>query len=88
MKHPRYELRSITGYETAHAVPGEGKLSTTYWVADTWDCYREVSLQRIASGGRATAPYYELAGKTTKHRRMAERNLRRLNRAHDEWLAA
>lgn len=42
MKHPRYELRSIT----------------------------------------------ELAGKTTKHRRMAERNLRRLNRAHDEWLAA
>ncbi len=81
MKHPRYELRSITGYNTGSA-PGGGQLGTCYWVADTWYCYRECELWSTDGGSDGPAGKF-----TTTRRSQAERTLARLNRAHDEWLA-
>ena len=80
MKHPRYELRSITGYSMG-AASGEGKLGTCYWVADTWNCYRECELWSIGGGSD-----YPCGTITTPRRSQAERTLARLNRVHDEWL--
>ena len=87
---PRYEVRSITGYSSGDR---EG---TTYWVADTWYCYREVPLQAIVTGnvgrrdanGRRERGYAYTGAKTTTRRAMAERNCARLNAEHEAWRAA
>jgi len=82
MRHPRYEVRSITGYNFT-AVSGEAKLSTSWWVADTWNCFREVPL-RVIVGTKSGPPGLP---KIVTRRSTAERNCARLNREHDEWLA-
>lgn len=79
---PRYELRSITGY-TLGMASGEGKLGTTYWVADRWKCYREVPLLAIKQGRQVYTGH-----KITTRKAQAERNCERLNAEHEAWLAA
>jgi hypothetical protein len=84
VKHPRYEVHSVTGYSASQASGGAsgGKLSTTYVVLDAWNCYRETPL--LMWGGSGTM----VSQLSTAQRRGAERNCERLNREHDEWLAA
>lgn len=80
MRHPRYEVRSITGYSERSL--GGAKASTTWWVADTWNCYREMPLMTTVSESEK-----HLGSWLTTRRAQAERNCERLNREHDEWLA-
>lgn len=82
MRHPRYEVRSVTGYSSGGS-NSPPRPSTTWWVADTWNCYRECDLWRLLGGKVVPA-----RGKTTMFRSCAERTAEKLNREHDEWLAS
>jgi hypothetical protein len=71
---PRYVLRSTTGYPPSG---GSGK-ATTFYVADTWTCYREAGI---------------FAGVSSHYRerdalRDAVALCARLNREHEAWLAS
>lgn len=75
----RYEVHSITGYANVpgnHVSSGDAKLSTSYWVADTHDCYREVPMhvKEAKRGGSGI-----VSVRITHLRSVAERNCARLN---------
>ena len=77
--HPRYVVREITGYPLR---AGSNRAqSTSVWVGDTWDCWREVATfytvdRRVGGAVLLT------------RRRRAERLCAELNAEHDAWMAA
>ena len=86
----RFQVRSITGYSYS-PVPGEGKRSTTWWVADTAYCWREVSLwarnreRRVRKSGKVyERDHPKPTGLKLTHRRsIAEFTAAYLNAAHE-----
>lgn len=79
----RYHVHSITGYGWNGGRPGGMKLSTSYCVLDSWDCYREVQLTNICRHGWR---HGRTIGRSTRGRTCAERNAALLNREHEAWL--
>ncbi len=77
LRHPRYYVRSISGYSLVH---GGSRLGTTWWVSDSWNLWREVPLTNRTKGSTGTQ-------RITRLRKQAERNCAALNAAHEEWLA-
>jgi hypothetical protein len=86
MKLPRYEVHSVTGYPITQGWKRarDQKAGTTYFIADTWNCHREVRLLAFPGSGHDEVP----SGLTTTRRSTIERNCARLNREHDEWLTS
>ena len=80
MRLPRYEVRSITGYSSV--TPGQGALTSSYWVADTWNCYREVPLLRRPGRDPIRHPSVPTAELWTTRKSLAEWNCDRLNAQH------
>jgi hypothetical protein len=82
MRHPRYEVHSVTGYPITQGWKRarDQRAGTTYFIADTWDCYREVRLLAFPGSGHDEVP----SGLTTTRRSTIERNCARLNREADE----
>jgi hypothetical protein len=76
--HPRYVVREITGYSDKH---GSGPQHTSVWVADTWDCWREVATFYTRDRSFGCPPY-------APRRATAETRCAELNAEHDAWLAA
>ena len=96
MRLPRYEVRSITGYPATATVSGEGKLATTFWVADTWRNWREVPLlvvhlsrNRPRNNRWGFYAWAQPTGSRLTHSRLcAERTAAYLNEANEEEMSA
>ncbi len=86
LSHPRYVLRSITGYPnnpSASRSSAHQKEGTTWWIADTWNCYREVPLTRTQEyPSNGPKPLY---AKGASGRLLVERNCVRLNDEQEAW---
>ena len=80
--HPRYVVRSITGYtcRPGRDTGGNARETTDVWVADTWYGYAVV---RLWSATPSLGVHPRLAGRLAQ----AESMCARLNAEHDAELA-
>jgi hypothetical protein len=79
--HPRFVVREITGYP-GPSTAGNAPERTSVWVADTWNCHREVATFYSVLGGDPTT------ASIAARRGRAVATCDRLNAEHDAWLAA
>lgn len=84
MSQQRFQVKSITGFSINPNGESPRRESTTYWVADTANCHKEVMLIREHRQWNRKNTYLVYTGfRTTLTKHVAEITARELNKRYD-----